>query len=53
MKTRILIVEDDAALARVLRDNLSIEGFQVHWAADAHMGWPGRRSSRRISSSST
>src|SRR3954468_4885610 len=37
MKTRILVVEDDAALARVLRDNLSFEGFQVHWAADAGM----------------
>jgi DNA-binding response OmpR family regulator len=37
MKTRILVVEDDAALARVLRDNLSFEGFQVHWAADARM----------------
>jgi DNA-binding response OmpR family regulator len=36
MKTRILVVEDDAALARVLRDNLSIEGFLVEWAADAH-----------------
>jgi two-component system, OmpR family, response regulator VicR len=36
MKTRILVVEDDAALARVLRDNLSIEGFHVHWARDAH-----------------
>jgi DNA-binding response OmpR family regulator len=37
MKTRILVVEDDAALARVLRDNLSFEGFQVHWAPDARM----------------
>jgi DNA-binding response OmpR family regulator len=37
MKTRILVVEDDAALARVLRDNLSFEGFQVQWAADARM----------------
>ena len=37
MKTRILVVEDDAALARVLRDNLSFEGFQVQWAPDAHM----------------
>src|SRR3954469_557098 len=37
MKTRILVVEDDAALARVLRDNLSFEGFQVHWAPDARL----------------
>ena len=36
MKTRILVVEDDAALARVLRDSLSFEGFQVEWAPDAH-----------------
>jgi DNA-binding response OmpR family regulator len=35
MKTRILVVEDDAALARVLRDNLTYEGFQVECAADA------------------
>ena len=30
-KKRILIVEDDAALARVLRDNLTFEGFEVQW----------------------
>jgi len=30
------VVEDDAALARVLRDTLSFEGFQVEWAPDAH-----------------
>jgi two-component system OmpR family response regulator len=35
MKKRILVVEDDAALARVLRDNLMFEGFQVECAADA------------------
>jgi DNA-binding response OmpR family regulator len=35
MKTRILVVEDDAALARVLRDTLTYEGFQVECAADA------------------
>jgi DNA-binding response OmpR family regulator len=33
-KKRILVVEDDAALARVLQDNLSIEGYQVDCAAD-------------------
>lgn len=36
MKKRILVVEDDAALARVLRDNLAFEGFEVEWAADGH-----------------
>ena len=36
MKTRILVVESDGALARVLHDNLSFEGFQVLCAPDAH-----------------
>src|SRR5687767_10523745 len=31
MKKRILVVEDDAALARVLRDNLLSQGFDVDW----------------------
>lgn len=34
MKKRILIVEDDASLARVLRDNLTCEGFEVLCVAD-------------------
>lgn len=34
MSTRILIVEDDAALATVLRGNLAFEGFAVDWVAD-------------------
>ena len=34
MKKRVLIVEDDAVLARVLTDNLAIEGFQVQSVAD-------------------
>src|SRR5262245_18219002 len=33
MKTRILVVEDDSALARVLSDNLAFEGYDVAWAA--------------------
>jgi DNA-binding response OmpR family regulator len=33
MKNRILVVEDDTALARVLRDNLTFEGFEVAWEA--------------------
>ena len=32
MKKRILIVEDDRALARVLADNLTFCGFEVEWA---------------------
>ncbi len=34
MKQRILIVEDDAGLARVLNDNLTFEGFQVKTVGD-------------------
>jgi two-component system, OmpR family, response regulator VicR len=33
-KQRILIVEDDRALARVLSDNLSFSGFDVDWVDD-------------------
>jgi len=36
MKKRILVVEDDAALSRVLRDNLEFEGFDVESAGDGH-----------------
>ena len=34
MKKRILIVEDDAALARVLSDNLTFSGFDVEHVDD-------------------
>jgi DNA-binding response OmpR family regulator len=34
MKKRILVVEDDPAMARVLRDNLTFDGFDVDCAAD-------------------
>ncbi|HUR36047.1 MAG TPA: response regulator transcription factor [Vicinamibacterales bacterium] len=33
-RQRILIVEDDQALARVLADNLSFSGFEVDWVDD-------------------
>jgi DNA-binding response OmpR family regulator len=36
MKKRILLVEDDGVLARVLRDNLVFEGFDVECVADGH-----------------
>jgi DNA-binding response OmpR family regulator len=36
MAKRILIVEDDVPLARVLRDNFGFEGFDVDWACDGH-----------------
>ena len=34
MRRRILVVEDDQALTRILRDNLSHEGFDVECVAD-------------------
>ena len=34
MKKRILVVEDDMALARVLRDNLQFEGYDVECVSD-------------------
>ncbi|MEI6666547.1 MAG: response regulator transcription factor [Acidobacteriota bacterium] len=37
MKQRVLVVEDDAALARVLRDNLAFEGFDVEVAGNGHL----------------
>ena len=36
MPKRILIVEDDAGIAKLLLDNLTIDGFAVKWASDAH-----------------
>jgi len=36
MKKRILVVEDDASLARVLRDNLTFERFEVECIADGN-----------------
>jgi len=37
MTKRILVVEDDAALSEVLRDNLLFEGFQVDCVADGRV----------------
>jgi DNA-binding response OmpR family regulator len=36
MKKRILVVEDDVPLARVLCDNLGFDGFEVDWACDGN-----------------
>jgi DNA-binding response OmpR family regulator len=33
---RILVVEDDEGIARVLADNLKFDGFNVRWAPTAH-----------------
>jgi two-component system response regulator VicR len=35
-RKRILIVEDDEGIARVLADNLRIDGFEVRWARTTH-----------------
>jgi DNA-binding response OmpR family regulator len=37
VKRRILVVEDDTALARLLCDNLIYEGFEVSLAANGHL----------------
>jgi DNA-binding response OmpR family regulator len=37
MKRRILIVEDNAGLASVLSDNLTLEGFEVQTVADGNL----------------
>jgi DNA-binding response OmpR family regulator len=37
MRKRILVVEDDAALGRVLRDNFEYAGFEVAWATDGNL----------------
>jgi DNA-binding response OmpR family regulator len=37
MKPRILIVEDDAGLSRILRDNLAFEGFEIQCVADGKL----------------
>ena len=34
MKKRLLVVEDDTSLARILCDNLSFAGFDVEWVKD-------------------
>ena len=43
MKRRILVVEDDASLARVLCDNLVYEGFDVAHAGDGNRALAERR----------
>jgi DNA-binding response OmpR family regulator len=37
MKKRVLIVEDDQALAKVLADNLAVEGYEVDHVADGNL----------------
>ncbi len=35
MSSRILLVEDDEALARIVGDNLTFDGFEVEWATNS------------------
>ena len=37
MKKRVLVVEDDPVLTRVLNDNLTFEGFQVRTVSDGNL----------------
>ncbi|WP_249870679.1 response regulator transcription factor [Oceanobacillus saliphilus] len=37
--SKILIVEDDYEIARIMRDHLRREGFQVAWASTGVEGW--------------
>lgn len=39
MQTRILLVEDDPGIARVVRDMLLREGYEVTWATTGLEGW--------------
>ena len=32
MNTKVLLIDDDKAMARLLQDNLEFEGFQVEWS---------------------
>ena len=40
MAKRVLIIEDDKAIARVLRDNLEYEGFVVETCESGHHAIP-------------
>lgn len=39
MRTRILLVEDDLEIARIIRDMFSREGYDVTWATTGLEGW--------------
>lgn len=38
-RTKILIVEDDYEIARIMKDHLDREGFQITWASTGVEGW--------------
>lgn len=39
MQARLLLVEDDPEIARVIRDTLRAEGYEVTWATTGLEGW--------------
>jgi DNA-binding response OmpR family regulator len=39
MKAKVLLVEDDPSLGFVLKDNLSLRGFDITLCADGEAGW--------------
>ena len=39
MKTRLLLVEDDPEIARVVQDMFVREGYEVTWATTGLEGW--------------
>jgi DNA-binding response OmpR family regulator len=43
MSKRILVVEDDKSIARLLRDNLEYEGFEVEWAENGEQALSAAR----------
>ena len=53
MKSRVLVVEDDANLSTVLRENLTFEGFDVRVVGDGAQALEDARAFCRTSSSST
>jgi DNA-binding response OmpR family regulator len=38
-KAKVLLAEDDASLAFVIKDNLEEEGYEVYWCADGEAAW--------------
>src|SRR6188768_723209 len=38
-KAKVLLAEDDASLAFVIKDNLEEEGYEVVWCSDGEAAW--------------
>lgn len=39
MKGKLLLIEDDAEIARIIRDTLMLDGYMVTWATTGLEGW--------------